>query len=283
MHKLAMSQSSLSSFALRLISSNIDPGNGIENSTENIVGGSEEETNMHAHVLGIFVSLDTDRDGLITRPQLLQGIQLLGLRPTERLLRNFEGRDGFSSCGSNSNVISSSADDTITPASSSAATDTGTATAATGTAIPTATATPTATPTATAATATTTAASTNTNTTAPTAAVRRSSVLMSVEDRVRQGKIDANTFAKVVMEEWKRVRHTLKSNLDPLFAFAHDGEITGQGDAALLTSTALKHMLQGIQVSTKLNDKDYASFLELLPADAEGNVSVKDLKKVLYE
>jgi hypothetical protein len=213
-----MSQTSLTSFAIRLVNSNIEPS-VIENGT----GTGEEERNMHAHVLGIFVSLDTDKDGLITRPQLLQGIMLLGLRPTETLLRKFQGEVAE------------------VPA-------------------------------------------------------RRSSVLMSVDERVRQSKIDPKTFSKVVMEEWMRVRHTLKSSLDPLFSFAVEGQaavnriahggMSGKGvneDAATITPTALKHLMQGIQVSTKLSDKDYASFLELLPTDALGNVTMRDLKRVLFE
>mgnify|MGYP001229223001 CR=1 FL=1 len=73
--------SSLGSFALRLISSDVgDAPSGSQ---------SREEVDMFAHVMGVFINMDTDKDGMITRHQLIQALHLLGLRPTEVLLRKF--------------------------------------------------------------------------------------------------------------------------------------------------------------------------------------------------
>jgi hypothetical protein len=74
---------SLSNFALRLIRANTKlPGDGTKALTV-------EESDMMAHVAGVFINLDTDKDGMITRHQLVQGLHLIGLRPTEFLLKKF--------------------------------------------------------------------------------------------------------------------------------------------------------------------------------------------------
>ncbi len=199
-----MSNASLNNFALRLVNSKID--------SSKFKGLNEEEAAMQAHIVGIFVSLDTDRDGLITRPQLTQGVQLLGLRPTKQLLGQFS---------------------TDPPVQ------------------------------------------------------RRASVtsqpLISPEERLKQSKVDADTFCRVMLDEWRKVRSTIDQSLDTIFAFACDNDkIANVSDDAVLNAVALHHIMQKVEVPTKLSDKDFHSFLELLPKDADGSVRLRDVKKVLF-
>ena len=69
----------MSTFALRLVHS--EAGN-VETANKN-------ESAMVGHILGVFVSLDTDKDSYINKSQLFQALQLLGLRPNERLLNKY--------------------------------------------------------------------------------------------------------------------------------------------------------------------------------------------------
>jgi hypothetical protein len=69
----------MSTFALRLVHS--EAGKVL---TEN-----NDETAMLGHILGVFVSLDTDKDGFLNKAQLFQGLQLLGLRPNGRLIDKY--------------------------------------------------------------------------------------------------------------------------------------------------------------------------------------------------
>jgi len=200
--------SALSIFALRLVNSKIDHGK----SNADDEPPTEAEANMQAHIVGIFVSLDTDRDGLITRPQLLQGVQLLGLRPNKVLLNNFAVPERrVSSTGAQQ--------------------------------------------------------------------------LMSAEEKIKQSKIDAATFCRVMFNEWKRVKSTIPRSLDAIMLFARDDDLTGAGlrDDHILSIAAIKHLMQGVEVPSKLSDKDFLAFTELLPReDACGGVKVGNLKKVLF-
>jgi hypothetical protein len=193
-----------SAFALRLVNSKIDhdqpiPGEAIS---------TEAEANMQAHILGIFISLDTDRDGLITRQQLLQGVQLLGLRPTKVLLNYF-----------------------VVPAER-----------------------------------------------------RSSAVLLSAEDKIKQSKIDAEAFCRIMLKEWKRVKSTIHSSLDAIMSFARDDGVENDdlGDDTVLSANSLRHLMQGIQVPTKLSEKEFLAFSELVPKEACGGVTVGNLKKALF-
>jgi len=93
---------SLSEFALRLVKTSVshehdfdegfsnDDGVGVGvTASKSNVRLSEKDQDMSAHITGIFVHLDTDKDGLITRNQLAQGLQLIGLRPQEVLIKKF--------------------------------------------------------------------------------------------------------------------------------------------------------------------------------------------------
>jgi len=194
-------------FALRLVNSKIDH----DQPTPGEAPQTEAEANMQAHIVGIFVSLDTDRDGLITRPQLLQGVQLLGLRPTKVLLNNFAVPERRTS----------------------------------------------------------------------TAGAQH---LLSAEDKIKQSKIDAVTFCRVMLKEWKRVKSTIHSSLDAIMSFARDDGVEADdlGDDTVLSVASLRHLMQGIQVSSKLSEKDFLAFSELLPKEACGGVKVGTLKKALF-
>ena len=69
----------MSTFALRLVHSE---AGAVE--TKN-----EDERTMLGHVLGVFVSLDTDKDGFLNKAQLLKALQLLGLRLNKTLLDKY--------------------------------------------------------------------------------------------------------------------------------------------------------------------------------------------------
>lgn len=198
----------LSVFALRLVNSKIDH----DQPTPGEAPQTEAEANMQAHIVGIFVSLDTDRDGLITRPQLLQGVQLLGLRPTKVLLNNFAVPERRTSAGG----------------------------------LP--------------------------------------QHLLSTEDKIKQSKIDAVTFCRVMLKEWKRVKSTIHSSLDAIMSFARDDGVEDDdlGDDTVLSVASLRHLMQGIQVSSKLSEKDFLAFSELLSKEACGGVTVGTLKKALF-
>jgi len=204
---LAASNSALSIFALRLVNCKIDH---TKSSTRD-ESPSEAEANMQAHIVGIFVSLDTDKDGLITRPQLLQGVQLLGLRPTKMLLNNFAVPERrVSSTGAQ--------------------------------------------------------------------------LLISADEKIKQSKIDAATFCRVMFNEWKRVKSTIHGSLDAIMSFAkEDGLPPGLSDSDVLSAAAIRHLMQGIEVPSKLSEKEFLAFSELLPKeDASGGVKVGNLKKVLF-
>ena len=49
----------------------------------------DDESAMVGHILGVFVSLDTDKDSFLNKAQLFQALQLVGLRPNERLLNKY--------------------------------------------------------------------------------------------------------------------------------------------------------------------------------------------------
>ena len=69
----------MSTFALRLVHSDVSDVSTRRDGENTIVG----------HLLGVFVSLDTDRDSLINKAQLFQALQLVGLRPNENLMSRY--------------------------------------------------------------------------------------------------------------------------------------------------------------------------------------------------
>jgi hypothetical protein len=69
----------MSTFALRLVHSDVSNVEAMRDGDNTIVG----------HLLGVFVSLDTDRDSLINKAQLFQALQLVGLRPNESLMSRY--------------------------------------------------------------------------------------------------------------------------------------------------------------------------------------------------
>jgi hypothetical protein len=69
----------MSTFALRLVHSDVST----------VEAKSDSENSTVGHLLGVFVSLDTDKDSFINKPQLFQALQLVGLRPNETLLNKF--------------------------------------------------------------------------------------------------------------------------------------------------------------------------------------------------
>ena len=69
----------MSTFALRLVHSDVSNVEAMRDGDNTIVG----------HLLGVFVSLDTDRDSLISKAQLFQALQLVGLRPNESLMSRY--------------------------------------------------------------------------------------------------------------------------------------------------------------------------------------------------
>ena len=69
----------MSTFALRLVHSDVS----------NVETKRDGDNKIVGHLLGVFVSLDTDRDSLINKAQLFQALQLVGLRPNESLLSRY--------------------------------------------------------------------------------------------------------------------------------------------------------------------------------------------------
>ena len=69
----------MSTFAMRLIHSDV----------RNVETKNDGDKELVGHLLGVFVSLDTDRDSLLNRSQLCHALQLVGLRPNESLLAKF--------------------------------------------------------------------------------------------------------------------------------------------------------------------------------------------------
>lgn len=51
--------------------------------------GRELDTTTVVHLKGIFLALDTDNDDFLTRPQLLEAVQMVGLKPTDTLFRKY--------------------------------------------------------------------------------------------------------------------------------------------------------------------------------------------------
>ncbi len=69
-----------------------------------------------------------------------------------------------------------------------------------------------------------------------------------------------------------------------MFNFANDNKLDNISiNDANIDIISLKHLLQGVEVSSQLSDKEYNNFIKLLPIDSNGNVSIGDVKKVLYE
>lgn len=69
----------MSTFALRLVNSDVT----------NVSTRRDGDNSLIGHLLGVFVSLDTDRDSLINKAQLFQALQLVGLRPNEYLMSRY--------------------------------------------------------------------------------------------------------------------------------------------------------------------------------------------------
>ena len=227
-----MSNSSQSAFALRLIHSNV------QNDSDQSKQLSSEENDQYAHIVGIFINLDTDKDGLITRHQLVQGLHLLGLRPTEFLLRKFVNASTLTKANSDEDANGGKKQHTH----------------------------------------------------------KVSAIIKSADEKNANSKISSQIFGNVVMEEWLRVKDTMTDDLDKMFQFANDGnedEDGNQGDEAKIDKDSLKHLLKGVSIPSALSDKDYQSFLSLLPFDdtdgegegkgkGMGKVAIGDLKKIIY-
>ena len=73
-----------------------------------------------------------------------------------------------------------------------------------------------------------------------------------------------------------------------LFAFSNDGNAAEahKGDDAVISKAQLKHLLQGVAVDSKLNDKDFAAFLALVDFDEAGGgdtTTVGAVKSLLFD
>jgi hypothetical protein len=69
-------------FANRLIQS-------ASKTTPHLSEASATNSNLVAHLIGVFVMLDTDKDGYLSKIQIIQALQLVGLRPNDSLLNDF--------------------------------------------------------------------------------------------------------------------------------------------------------------------------------------------------
>ena len=69
-------------FANRLIQS-------ASKTTPHLSESSNANSKLVAHLVGVFVMLDTDKDGYLSKTQIIQALQLVGLRPNDNLLNDF--------------------------------------------------------------------------------------------------------------------------------------------------------------------------------------------------
>ena len=69
-----------------------------------IVVSEDESPVMILHLKAIFLSLDSDNDDLLTRPQLVEAIQLSGLQPRDSLIKKYAA--AMSESGSETNSFS---------------------------------------------------------------------------------------------------------------------------------------------------------------------------------
>lgn len=78
-----------------------------------VVLSEDESPVMILHLKAIFLSLDSDNDDLLTRPQLIEAIQLSGLQPRDTLIKKYAA--AMSESGSETNSFSLTQENVIVP------------------------------------------------------------------------------------------------------------------------------------------------------------------------